>query len=129
MDSPVGTCCEACQQGVGCKIFDRADIRCKDFRCAYNQAERAPLGLRPDKCKVIFERMTDTIMHGTLHPKHQLSGVASNQVRAFLGQGFSVIIESLGCKPNIYPAKDANPMDVRRTFEEKVRTSHGRSNV
>jgi hypothetical protein len=129
MSSPSNKWCKECDVGVGCKIFDNVDDQCKSFRCAYNQMEKVSITMRPDNCKVIFERMTDIIFHGTLDPDYELNNNVKNQIGVFVRDGFSVIIESIGKRVQIYPAQDINSKDIYNVWKNKIKESRGCSNL
>jgi len=130
MDSPAGEYCKKCNEGWGCKIFHTVDDRCKQFSCMYNQMERATINLRPDKCKVMFEKITDDIIHGSLHPDYSLNYFVKQQINMFLQEGFSIIMESLQFKnPHIYPTKNVQSKDVYKKFMDKVKENNGNRNL
>lgn len=53
--------CIHCKLKKGCKIYDRRPQACKNFNCSWLLDETIPENLRPDKCNVIFEKITDNI--------------------------------------------------------------------
>jgi hypothetical protein len=56
----------------------------------YAQVEGVPLKLRPDKCKVIFEKHSDTLIIATLDARYELTNIVKRQIANFLKQGFTV---------------------------------------
>ena len=94
MNSPAGEYCKKCIPGKRCSIFSTAPQKCLDYKCAYIQTEKVTLGFRPDKCHVIFERISETTMHGLLDPDYGLNAKIKRQVAAFNRQGLSVVISS-----------------------------------
>ena len=79
--------CSFCDKG--CTIHDDAPESCKEFECAYYQGGEN-IELRPDKCHVIFEKMSDTLFIGTLDARFEITEIAKGQIRSFLRQGYTV---------------------------------------
>lgn len=116
---PANILCKYCDGQ--CSIYDRRPEECKLFNCVYKQMDKAFINLRPDKCKVIFEKMTGNIIHGTLHPDYDIKDIVKKQINMFLEEGYSVIIESLQFKNlHIYPTKNILSLDVYKEFKKKV---------
>jgi hypothetical protein len=90
LDKPANTKCKHCDKG--CKIHDTKPAECRDFDCMYIQVENIPISLRPDNCKVIFEKLDDQTIHGTLDSKHELTEAAKKQIQSFIQQGYKVIL-------------------------------------
>jgi hypothetical protein len=95
MDSPAGESCRECS-GTGCKIQETKDDRCKEFECSYFQAPKANIALRPDNCGVIYERIQDDIMFGTMDITRSKYTHLNGQVKAFLDEGFNVVLSRKG---------------------------------
>lgn len=131
MDSPAGRYCKECDPGVGCKIYDTAPEDCLKFRCAYNQMEKASINLRPDKCDVVFEKISDDVFIGTVDASvKQLNKYANGQIESFLNQGFSVVLFHQNIKtPFIYPAQGKTPDEVCDAIEKKRAKINGCSNI
>lgn len=128
MDSPSGSLCKHCEEGVGCRIFDHVPKKCKEFRCAYNQAEKASIKFRPDKCHIIFEKVSDTIMYGTSDPQYFLSKDALSQVRSFNNEGYSVIINDRN-KLKVFSANNRSIESIAKEYKERVAIRNGITNV
>lgn len=128
LNKPAGQLCRYCEAGVGCQIFNTAlTEECKKFRCAYNQIENAPISLRPDKCKIIFEKVNNEMFLGTMHPDYKnayKTEVIQKQLMIFYAKGFSVILAILDNESPlvIYPAKDRKTSEVYEEFQKKLRT-------
>ena len=121
MDSPAGQWCKHCDIGKGCKVFTVAPDKCKEFECSYIQMEKVSIGLRPDKCKVIFEKIADDMFLGTLDPNSNLKSIVKRQIESFVNEGYSVVILSGKNKPMIRPTKDKAAKDVYNNFVEIVK--------
>jgi len=98
MDSPAGKWCRHCDPKNGCKIYNLAiPQRCKEYKCAYNAMEKCNPSLRPNNCHVIFERIGENkIMFGLVDPDYDINSVVGKQIKAFLKDGFSVVIHRNG---------------------------------
>jgi len=132
MDSPAGELCKHCN-GSGCEIYDTAPKDCLNFRCAYNQIDNAPIELRPDNCKIIFEKVDDNIFLGTMHPDYNESyktEIMQKELLTFLERGFSVIIDSLTIKnPVVYPAKGKKASEVWSEYQARVKERYGSPDI
>lgn len=122
MDSPPGEICKYCKND-GCDIYDTAPKECLEFQCAYNQMDKVSINLRPDKCKVIFEKITADVFIGTTDPNiSNLPDVAKRQIHSFLQEGFSVILFNQKIKtPFIYTAKNITANKVWEIFKTEAR--------
>jgi hypothetical protein len=110
MESPAGKYCGECSIGVGCKIWDNVPKKCKEFSCAYNQVDDVPIDLRPDNCHIIFEKIGDNIFFGTQDPEHEITEFGNGQIRSFVNQGYSVVINKGG---NIfYMIAEGHSLDI-----------------
>ncbi len=120
-----GEQCAYCDVGEGCSIWENRPPDCRVLRCAYYQAPKASIDLRPDKCHVIFERIGE-IMLGTMHPDHNnayKSPIMKDQKENFLKQGFSVVFNSYTMNnPIIFPANGRTKEEVYRDLWQVRRT-------
>tara|TARA_R110002126_G_scaffold14054_1_gene59779 strand:+ start:921 stop:1265 length:345 start_codon:yes stop_codon:yes gene_type:complete len=98
---------------AGCIIYEDRPKDCSLFHCAYLQST-APIGLRPDNCGIIFERLTDRIFLGTVF--QEPTKVAVKQVHAFVDQGFSVVLVSntkrFPLKTHVAPGHDESEIQA-----------------
>lgn len=92
LNKPINELCKYCING--CSIHDDSPIECSKFECAYFQSENANIDLRPDNCKVIFEKISDNLFFGTQHPEYEITEVAKKQIMSFINQGFSIMLSS-----------------------------------
>jgi len=113
LNKPAGMTCKHCHGG--CDIYETRGDECRGFQCAYNQAEKARIELRPDHCGVIFEKLSDRLFYGTARDD-ELSEVAMSQIRYFMHTGFSVII-----KKTLYLAPGHNVKDIEDDFNDRVK--------
>lgn len=120
MDSPAGKICKHCEQGIGCKIYNTAPKDCLDFKCAYSQMKNVSINLRPDKCGVIFERVSDDIFIGTVDPKVMLfKDIVIGQINSLNKEGFSVILFHKKIKtPYIFNTENITKDDVWLEFKK-----------
>ena len=54
LDKPVGTWCQHCAPGRGCKIHETRPQECRAFNCLWLGDPKFPENLRPDRTKVVF---------------------------------------------------------------------------
>jgi len=119
MESPINSYCSQCEIGVGCKIQETKDKKCKSFDCSYAQMENVHIDLRPDNCKVIFEKISDEVFFGTQDPNFDVTEIAKGQILSFVGQGYSVILSSTKHKdPVVYLSKDHDIKMVNKQVQE-----------
>ena len=122
MDSPAGEWCKECNIGIGCKIYDDGISNdCLNYKCAYNDIVDAPIELRPDKCKIIFENVDGSIFLGTMHPDHNDSykkKIIETQVKILLLKGISVVFTSSTIdKSLVFPSKGRQISEVWQTLQ------------
>lgn len=92
IESPAGELCTHCNKDVGCTVHEDRPLICRTFECVYTQHENAPIELRPDKCGIIFEKLDDELMLGTIKPDRPISDMGSQQLHSFNRQGYSVVL-------------------------------------
>lgn len=119
MDSPAGECCKKCNPGQGCRLWPNAPQKCKEFACLYRQANSHP-DLRPDKCKVIFEKVKDTFIFGTPAKDFKLTPVIHGQIKSFVREGYSVVI-NVKPRPFVWLAKGQNQNMLKELWKEGYR--------
>lgn len=125
MNAPHGEYCEYCIPNVGCAIhIDRPDP-CKEFQCAWLQMEKVHIDLRPDNCKVVFEKINDTLMLATIDDKiEKASQLISNQIMAFGREGISTMLQQFN--PHKFICKKvpgANKKEIINALEKKANDS------
>jgi len=119
LNKPSCTVCKHCDKG--CKIHDTKPSECTNFNCAYYQMENASEDLRPDNCKVIFERISERLFIGTLHPDYELTETARKQIVAFNKQGFSTLIVSPNkTQPILFLADGHKVEEIYKEWQEEV---------
>lgn len=118
--------CPDCSLNKGCKIYQSRPQACVNFKCAYYQMDKVSKDLRPDNCKVVFEKVSNTIFFGTQDPRFSITDIAKKQIQSFNQQGFSVIINLLG-KKDIYLAPNHNAQQIKQEFNIFLANNHGRT--
>ena len=94
MKSPSGIYCAACDQNVGCNIYEKRPQECRIFQCSWSQMEKAHIDLKPANCGVMFEKVNDTLMLGTIDGNlEDMSDLIKGQLKAFGKEGFSVMMQ------------------------------------
>jgi hypothetical protein len=134
LNKPPGVWCPNCDIGVGCKIWDSILItgglpeECKEFTCVYNQVD-CSLDLRPDKCKIIFEKVDDSLFLGTMHPHYNEAykkRIVQKEIMTLLKRGFSVVVNSFTIeKPIIFAAKGQHASEVWSSLQAQSKERHG----
>jgi len=109
MNSKAGEACKYCDKG--CSIQETKDAKCQEYECAYTQMKVASEKMRPDHCGVIFERVEDDLMFGTVNPNHTEFGFINGQIDVFLKEGINVILSKEG-QPAVYHVDEASPEDL-----------------
>ncbi len=119
MQSEAGGECSACDVGIGCTIFYAADARCRSFECMYRQVE-CHADLRPDRCGVVFEKMSAHLLYGSIDPDIGFTDAAKRQVSAFNREGFSVVLDDMRRKKLIVaPRTGMHSAEVMEDFVAK----------
>ena len=97
MKSPPLEYCSKCVPERGCGIWDNVPKDCLEYECAYREMDKASVNLRPDKCHVIFEKLSglDTFL-GLLDPGYSMGEDVHGQINAFVNDGFSVFVSAFG---------------------------------
>ena len=116
--------CDMCSPGVGCVKYKDRPSSCKRFNCAWLQMDDAAIELRPDECKVVFQKINDRIMMGVLDPHSQLKTIVKKQIGSFLNEGYSVLLVKADWKekPSIYLAKNHTAKEVWDAVMNKEKT-------
>ncbi|MDO9587553.1 MAG: hypothetical protein Q8R45_08035 [Brevundimonas sp.] len=59
LEKPMGSWCNHCSPGSGCKIYDQRPPSCRTFQCLWLVDPGIPETLKPNRSKVIFDQDTD----------------------------------------------------------------------
>lgn len=117
LNKPANELCRFCSNG--CTIHDSNPAECSLFECAYFQMKKVHIDLRPDNCKVIFEKISDEVFFGTQDPDFEVTDVAKKQILSFLNQGISVLLSSTKhLKPLLYLSKKHTEEMVDKQIKE-----------
>lgn len=119
LDKPPNSSCKFCEGG--CTIHKMKPPECSDFNCAYVQMKKGNIELRPDKCGIIFEKLSDKIFFGTVDPKREPSDLGKRQAFNFVEQGYSVVLASSKRVGNLFLInKNHNEEEIRRELSERI---------
>ena len=88
--SEIGVYCHHCKDG--CTIYDERPEECRTYQCMWLQMENAGEDLRPDKCGIIFDRMSDDVITARLDDDLKINDLVMSQINNFKAEGFSVLI-------------------------------------
>lgn len=117
--SPAGKLCKHWDVDKHCKIYPKRPSDCSLFVCAYAQMKKASITMRPDRCGVIFEKVTDRIMLGTTENSKKLKKAVMGQIVSFNKEGISVIINSQKGKTYVYHTDDMTKEDIIKEVKAK----------
>lgn len=118
--SPVDSYCMYCDSGVGCKNYITRPEECKQYQCMWSQMENAGIELRPDECRIIFERTSRDVINARLEKGRKLNSFVVGQIRSFNREGFSVFI--LRGRSNIcYLAANHTTDYVRKVVHDRAK--------
>jgi len=113
--------CEHCD--AGCLVQDTKPAECRDFDCAWLQS-KAPVEMRPDKCGIVFEKLSDQLFYGSVWKKITPQG--RDQVHGFLDQGFSVVlVRNIGGTHRVFIAPGHDEAEIRTEFQRHVEEQYG----
>lgn len=121
MDSPCGEYCKECIPCVGCNIYKDRPEPCREFQCSWSQMNFAHIDLRPNNCGVMFEKVNETLMLGSVIGKlKDISELIKNQIRFFNDEGISVMMQQFNPHKFIcYMVKGASKEKIQKALEEK----------
>ena len=123
MDSQANEYCKECDIGVGCKIFKKADENCRIFECCWKQMENANITLRPDKCGVVFEKISDEVIIGLMDI--ELTNLMLNQIGYFKKEGISVLMVNQAEKVRTFYLADGHTIPfVKEKIKNKWLIQH-----
>ena len=122
MSSPQGEYCLKCRPDVGCTIHKSRPEDCKIFQCAYSQMEKVNFYMRPDKCGIMFEKISDTLILGTIDGKiDEMSKFVKGQITSFGNEGISTMVQQFNTfKWVCFTVPGAKQNDIIRALEDKA---------
>jgi hypothetical protein len=88
--------------------------------------DKVSVQLRPDHCKVVFEKVNDHIFFGTQDHRSDMTAVAKKQIGQFNRQGFSVIINTLN-RTDLFLAPGHTQTQIKQEFNHFVKDRDGRT--
>ena len=121
MNSPVGVYCAGCDPNVGCNIYDKRPEECRTFQCSWSQMEKAHIDLKPENCGVIFEKVNDTLMFGSIDGNlKDMSDLIKSQIKSFGKEGFSVMMQQFNPhKFMCFTVKGTNKDEIIKALKGK----------
>ena len=115
IDKAAGVACDHCS--TNCTIYAERPTACVEFSCAYHQMEKANVALRPDNLGVVFEKLADDLMFGSVNPKHKDFRHMNGQIGQFLKEGINTVIVKAGV-PLVYHIDSTSPeLLLKRVYE------------
>lgn len=109
INKKAGKSCKYCT--TKCSIYSTRPLACKEFSCAYHQMNKVSIKLRPDKCGIIFEKLAEDLMFGTVDPKHKDFTFINGQINHFLNEGINIVLSKQG-QPIVYHLDNINPEEL-----------------
>lgn len=95
LNKAAGEECKHCT--FKCEIYSTRPQSCRDLSCAYHQMQNVSIRLRPDYCGVVFEKLADDLMFGSVDPNHKDLSVIHGQINYFLNEGINTVLVRNGC--------------------------------
>jgi hypothetical protein len=123
INKKAGTKCSDCTLKKGCNIYATRPKPCREFNCAYIQMSKVNIKLRPDHCKIIFEKVSQRIMFGTQDHRFEPTKAGTDQIKSFNSQGMSVIINSIGKNLFIHLAHGHEAEEIHEEFKNHMGVS------
>lgn len=118
VNSPAGSSCKHCKEGVGCGIYNIRPEPCREFKCAWLQMKTATPELRPDKCYVVFEKWSDSVIVGAT--EIGTSTLISKQIDSFRSESISVVLLDRNTKSKTYYLA---PDHTRKFIKQEINDS------
>lgn len=84
----------------------------------------APIEIRPDNCGIVFEKLSDRLIYGSvLKP---ITKAGAQQAHAFVEQGFSVVLaKNTGDSMRILVNPEHTKENVDQEFRQHLRDRYG----
>ena len=120
-DSPIGEWCKHCDPEHGCEVEEAKPEECRTFECAWLRMGKVNPELRPDRSRVVWDAINDHIMFGVHDPHCKMKSIVVNQVKEFVRSGSSVVLHTLGSKPQIAVARGHTHEEVWKETLEKYK--------
>ena len=115
LDKAAGAACEHCHDG--CSIYEDRPQSCRDLHCAYRQMENASELMRPDNLGVVFEKLDDDLMFGSVNPDHKDFRHMHGQIEYFLKEGINTVLMKNG-SPTVFHGDSVSPETLlKRVYE------------
>ena len=121
-DSKLNEWCDYCEPTTGCKVYTIRPEECRIYNCVWAQMEKVGIDLRPDRCRVIFEKISDNVILGIKDPDYKLRKRVLGQIGAFNKEGISVLIADVFTrKPFMYAAEGHDKHEVWAVVENRIK--------
>ncbi len=122
-DSNAGDWCKQCDPGRGCKIHGDHPADCKTYQCAWSQMDDVDMEMRPDKSKIIFDKVNDHLFTAMQHPDYEVKDIVVGQINQFLKDGFSVVVfyPKAEKKPIMALAKGHLSTDIWKEIQDRTK--------
>lgn len=120
--SEQGEWCTHCNPTEGCKVYTVRPDDCRTYQCAWSQMDTVNKKLRPDKSKIIFDKVSDGVFSAIQHPHYEITKTAFRQIFKFMKDGFSVVVLYPKAKKQaqMFLAKGHEGSDVWKQVTDKA---------
>ena len=81
--------------------------------------EQVSVQMRPDNLGVVFEKLADDLMFGTVNPEHKDFKHMQGQITAFLQQGINTVLSKNGI-PVVYHLDAVTPESLLKRIHNMV---------
>lgn len=115
LNKPASVLCQNCTENVGCNIYSSRPTSCANFNCVYLQSDDMDISLRPNECRVTFEKITTKIYIGTELPKDVGSWKklnVFNYIKSLNDKGITVLISSFTDTPTEYFLAEGHKKEI-----------------
>jgi len=115
INKPASVMCGDCILSKGCGIYNSRPNSCRNFNCLYLDSDDMDISLRPNECRVTFEKVTTKIYFGIELPKDIGScktPIVSQYIKSLNESGISVVISSFTNTPNEYFLAEGHKKEI-----------------
>jgi len=124
LSKPAGANCPH-RAEIGCSLYGTEKMLdcCLLYSCMWLLLDRIPDELRPDRCRVIFEKIDDRTFIGISDPAFPGAwrmGIAADFIRLLMKQGASAVIAE-GTTKNVLPVAGRSEQSIFDAIGDRIR--------
>jgi len=120
---PVNKWCGLCKPGKGCSSYEKRPPSCHTFSCIWLSDPSLSDDLRPDRCRVMLERLTDKtvlVLNEPSRPEAWRAPAMVKVLQEMVRSGLTLAVGNATRKQIILP-EGRSVEDARQEIEEVVR--------